>query len=809
MTILQLVLQKVWEGRPLTGDDLIALILLFAMIASLCHLITMLITRWGDRYIALKSLLASMLVHTVCFLGLEVFEPLTPAAAAVAERQTAPREQPAMEVLVSSEDSIPFPESGNTPLADQTPPPETPLERMAEPARQMNPDTNPIEETENLDSLKLDVLDISQNIRSDDPSVAPQVDAGAEGPRTAAVIDPDSSAGRIVERTSSDVLTPRIERFVPERGSLSSEPDAVIRDMSSGSVPRIGTDIVAKDTSLPIVTGDNPDSILIPEVATAEDEEIQRRSAPLDGTDPLRTAGISLNTVPAKRARSIDSRIPRPDLMTRSTTDGERPIRDNNLTPRTPLPLSSNYDTVRVGEAEFDLADSLMTAAELLDSNPDSLRRRDTRPAAYKLRDTETRQEIVKRFGGTSQSEAAVELSLRWLSSVQSPDGSWNAEAYGAGRIQFDENNINRDFAGRNSDTGITALIVLSFLGAGYTHEGGPYAVQVDRALDWLISQQDSNGSLAGNARHYARMYCHAMGTYALAEAVGMQKSLLAGPIIDPEVFSDGAHVAETLQASLLSQQGLSVPGLAGIGVLAHASLSEETAYSIRRVDEIRLKGAMLRAVTYTLSQQNPRSGGWRYEPGQEGDISMFGWHLMSLKSASIAGVRIKPIVSRRMIDFLHSVSQGEHGGLFGYRRSGKKQEPISEVMTAEALFCRQMLGYPRDADHTQEAVSHLLENMPKLAKLNHYYWYYGTLAMYQYGGPAWEQWNTVVRDTLVGEQRRDGRFAGSWDPKGPWGGYGGRLYSTALSTLTLEVYYRLLPLYRMNDEATADANAD
>ena len=38
--------------------------------------------------------------------------------------------------------------------------------------------------------------------------------------------------------------------------------------------------------------------------------------------------------------------------------------------------------------------------------------------------------------------------------------------------------------------------------------------------------------------------------------------------------------------------------------------------------------------------------------------------------------------------------------------------------------------------------------------------------------------------------------FAGSWDPSGPWGRYGGRLYSTAISTLTLEVYYRLLPLY-------------
>ena len=88
-------------------------------------------------------------------------------------------------------------------------------------------------------------------------------------------------------------------------------------------------------------------------------------------------------------------------------------------------------------------------------------------------------------------------------------------------------------------------------------------------------------------------------------------------------------------------------------------------------------------------------------------------------------------------------------------------------------------------------------------------YSYYGTLTMYQDGGPEWEKWNVVVRDTLTSEQRRDGRFAGSWDPKGPWGRYGGRLYSTALSTLTLEVYYRLLPLYRMNDASTANTGAE
>ncbi|MFN9037496.1 MAG: hypothetical protein ACK5YO_14440, partial [Planctomyces sp.] len=48
----------------------------------------------------------------------------------------------------------------------------------------------------------------------------------------------------------------------------------------------------------------------------------------------------------------------------------------------------------------------------------------------------------------------------------------------------------------------------------------------------------------------------------------------------------------------------------------------------------------------------------------------------------------------------------------------------------------------------------------------------------------------------------RNGPGAGSWDVTDPHGNGGGRIYQTALSVLTLEVYYRHLPMYRRLDEA-------
>ena len=47
------------------------------------------------------------------------------------------------------------------------------------------------------------------------------------------------------------------------------------------------------------------------------------------------------------------------------------------------------------------------------------------------------------------------------------------------------------------------------------------------------------------------------------------------------------------------------------------------------------------------------------------------------------------------------------------------------------------------------------------------------------------------MKTAIVDHQRKDGCARGSWDPVGPWGREGGRVYSTALCTMCLEVYYR------------------
>jgi hypothetical protein len=97
-------------------------------------------------------------------------------------------------------------------------------------------------------------------------------------------------------------------------------------------------------------------------------------------------------------------------------------------------------------------------------------------------------------------------------------------------------------------------------------------------------------------------------------------------------------------------------------------------------------------------------------------------------------------------------------------------------------------------------------DNQVNLSGRNIYYWYYATQVMHNQPGPAWDKWNRKIRRVLIETQVSGGCANGSWDPNSPtkdtWGIDGGRLMVTSLSALTLEVYYRYLPLYQLDTAA-------
>jgi hypothetical protein len=136
--------------------------------------------------------------------------------------------------------------------------------------------------------------------------------------------------------------------------------------------------------------------------------------------------------------------------------------------------------------------------------------------------------------------------------------------------------------------------------------------------------------------------------------------------------------------------------------------------------------------------------------------------------------------------------------------------------MTAVGLLAQLYLGQNRVNSQMQRGADHLLENLPEVGPSetpaptgtlgnpyrDTYYWYYATQVMFHMGGDRWKTWNARLHPLLVESQTAEGPLAGSWHPQQPvpdkWARYGGRLYVTTMNLLSLEVYYRHLPLYEM-----------
>ena len=354
------------------------------------------------------------------------------------------------------------------------------------------------------------------------------------------------------------------------------------------------------------------------------------------------------------------------------------------------------------------------------------------------------RKALVGSGGGTIQTERAVAAGLSWLARHQNQNGSWNL-------TDFSYRCRDGTCTGHgtaDADAAATALGLLPFLAAGQTHKSdGPYKKDIQAGLTYLLRIQEDDGSLAGKNSQNTLMYSHGLATICLCEAFGM---------------TEDKRIGKAAQA----------------------------------------------AVNFIERAQNPTTGGWRYLPGAPGDTSVLGWQVMALKSAQMAGLQVNYNVFAKAEEYLESVSAGEHGGLFSYTPA----KLYTPSMTAVALLSHQYMRMRPDHPAMQEGVAYLLQNTPSNAERDLYYWYYATQVMHNLSGPTWDTWNRTMRKVLVESQCREGCANGSWDPDSPatdaWGHAGGRLMMTSLSTLTLEVYYRYLPLFKVPEDMSAASAA-
>lgn len=363
------------------------------------------------------------------------------------------------------------------------------------------------------------------------------------------------------------------------------------------------------------------------------------------------------------------------------------------------------------------------------------------------------RRLALNRGGGGKETEDAVLNALRWLARHQSVDGSWSGTRHVA--------QCNKKFPGtcvpnpgaEDFDVGLTGLSLLAFLGAGYTHLSRDvfddicFGDVVKGGLQFLMKVQDPSGRIGPeDAPKY--MYNHLIAAFAMCEAYGLTGSQL---IRDPAQ----------------------------------------------------------KAVDFTVQAQNPGKA-WRYSfRCGDNDSSVSGWAVQVLKSAEVAGLSFPKDAYKGAIAWFDEVTTGSYGWT-GYTdaREGPVVIPgktehfygmhpaLSAISVMSRIFINKAKADPRVRGGADRIMSDLPEWDARGTKVDFYYWYYASFAIFQFDGPDgpyWKRWNEKIKAALLDKQNKqkgDCRH-GSWEPVDRWSCEGGRVYTTAAGALTMEVYYR------------------
>ena len=367
-----------------------------------------------------------------------------------------------------------------------------------------------------------------------------------------------------------------------------------------------------------------------------------------------------------------------------------------------------------------------------------------------------------REFPESYRQRSSIHDALQWLMAHQAPSGAWEAEGFPLwcnGKLPPQPSSGQMEPGHAANDVGVTGLAICAYMSAGYTIRGKhPYRSAIGKGLRYLKNMQDPEGCF-GPRTHQQFIYNHAIASLAMVEIYGMTHSPL-------------------------------------------------------------FKLPAQRALDFIATARNPYFA-WRYgvKPG-DNDTSIATWMTMVLKSAALINAEARRRGKTPPLSIDNGAFEGTRNwldkmtdpltGRVGYIQRGQGSArpkalvdrfPNDEVfgMTAAGLFTRIMLGEdPRKSEVLRKSAelvrTHPPQWKPNTGHMDMYYWFYGALAMHQLGGAYYKAWKPGIYGQIEKAQRLDTdycQYKGSWDPIGPWGSDGGRVYATALMALTIQTVHR------------------
>ena len=220
---------------------------------------------------------------------------------------------------------------------------------------------------------------------------------------------------------------------------------------------------------------------------------------------------------------------------------------------------------------------------------------------------------------------------------------------------------------------------------------------------------------------------------------------------------------------------------------IAATAISE--AYGMTR-DHSFLRKPSRNALKFIISKMGP-IGGYGYS-GPGDDVHVTSFQVMAVKSGKLARLAVPKEVFPKLRAY-YDRALCDNGGT-RYSAAGRRRHlrKVTPARTALGLFCRIFLDVGKKNCNVKKVANLLDRTGPKLPDI--FQTYYGTYGMFQMGGKYWKDWNGKFRDPLIALQVKEGDLAGSWPCKK---NFSSRVIATSIRIMSLEVYYRYLPVNR------------
>ncbi len=309
--------------------------------------------------------------------------------------------------------------------------------------------------------------------------------------------------------------------------------------------------------------------------------------------------------------------------------------------------------------------------------------------------------------------QEATTKGLNWLSRMQSSRGQWNTQVY---------------------PTAMAALAGTALIASGSTTTQGPYAKEIARTADYLISKCRDNG-LIGDPQTDAR-------------------------------YTYGHGFAMLFLSQVLGEEGL-----------------------LDRREE--LVEVLTKAVKFSGSAQTA-AGGWGYVSAREGNDFDEGsttiTQVQGLRGCRNAGIPVSGDVIQRAKEYIYSCKNQDGGISYSSRQKGSSRPAI----TAAALAALYNAG-DYDSDHVPDMLKYSKDTLHNISDGTrafghwHYTYLYYSQVVYRQGDELWNPFRDRLYDRIVSQQR----------PDGFWEGQIHRVYVTACNLIMLQLDRGYLPIYQ------------